>query len=131
MLRDGCPREAETIRAAWSDAPSAAGDTRRANRQLGDPDLLAHIAECQTCSEIAVLAAALRQERSEAYAQARPPAAGAVWWRAERRAREEAARKAATPISLVHAVALGCVAAAAASARSPLWHGRVGSGCST
>ena len=43
---------------------------------------------------------------------ARPPAGAVVWWRAERRSREEAARQAATPISFVHAIALGCAGAA-------------------
>lgn len=64
-------------------------------------------------TEIRELVAAFREARDEACTHARPPVAGLVWWRAERRAREEAARKAATPISFVHAISLGCAAAAA------------------
>lgn len=62
--------------------------------------------------EIAELVNAFGEAREEACAAARPPAGAVVWWRAERRSREEAARQAATPISFVHAIALGCAGAA-------------------
>jgi predicted anti-sigma-YlaC factor YlaD len=94
-----CPREAETIRAAWAE-----GDARALPQ--------AHLAECPGCREIAELAQAFRDDREAACSAAHPPSAGLVWWRAERRAREEAARKAARPISVVHGIALGCATAA-------------------
>jgi predicted anti-sigma-YlaC factor YlaD len=94
-----CPREAETIREAW-----AHGDA--------GPLEQAHLAECPSCREIAELATAFHEEREAACSAAHLPSAGLVWWRAERRAREEAARKAASPISFVHGIALGCAAAA-------------------
>jgi hypothetical protein len=113
MARDRCPREDETIRAAWDAARSLeSAHTCGARLPARDPEVSAHIAECPSCAEIVALAAALRQERKDACAEAHPPAAGIVWWRAERRAREEAARRAATPISFVHAIALGCAGAA-------------------
>ena len=106
VASDRCPREADTIRAAWSEGTSASPGPRL------DQPLVDHIADCQTCAEIAALATTFREERDVAFANARPPAAGVIWWRAERRAREEAARKAASPVSFVHAIAIGCAAAA-------------------
>jgi hypothetical protein len=76
------------------------------------PDLAAHLVTCGACAEVARLAATMRDVRDAACAQAHPPSAGIVWWRAQRKAREDAARKAARPISFVHAIALGCAAAA-------------------
>jgi hypothetical protein len=102
MAADHCQREAETIRAAWG-GPSAA---------MSEPGLAAHLAECRTCSEIASLARALREDRDATAAEAAPPTAGLVWWRAQRRLREEAARRAARPNTHVHGIALGCAGAA-------------------
>jgi hypothetical protein len=99
-----CAREASIVRAAWS--PDFASGRL-------DAELESHLAECETCAEIAALARALRDDRDAACAGASVPSAGAVWWRAQRRAREEAARRAARPISFVHGIALGTVAAAA------------------
>jgi hypothetical protein len=100
-----CDREAETIRAAWTPGGGAGLSL--------DADLSAHIARCSTCAGIAALARALREDRDAVLATARPPSAAIVWWRAQRRAREEAARKAARPIAVVHGIALGMVGAAA------------------
>jgi predicted anti-sigma-YlaC factor YlaD len=98
MASRPCGREAETTAAAWTGAFA--------------PDLAAHLGQCEDCREIAALAQALRDDRSAACTAARPPSAGAVWWRAQRRAREEAARRAARPIAFVHGIALGCGVAA-------------------
>ena len=57
----------------------------------------------------------LRADYRAACEQARPPAAGVVWWRADRRRRNEAARAAARPIAVVHAVAAACAAGVAAA----------------
>lgn len=103
MVTGSCSRESDTIRAAWGERPGAEVD----------PELAAHIRECPACAEVAWLAETFRAERDAARAEARPPSAGIVWWRAQRRAREEAARRAARPIALIHAIALGCTAAAA------------------
>lgn len=103
MANGSCGREADTIRAARGERPGPDVDL----------ELAAHLAGCPGCAEIAWMAEALRAERDAACVEAHPPSAGAVWWRAQRRAREEAARRAARPIALVHAIALGCTAAAA------------------
>ena len=55
----------------------------------------------------------LRAEHRTLCDRAHPPAAGVVWWRAERRRRDEAARTAARPITVVHAVASACAAGVA------------------
>jgi hypothetical protein len=103
MDTSDCPREAETVRAAWGERPGADVDA----------DLAAHLADCPRCAEIALLAQAFREDRAALGAAAPVPSAGLVWWRAQRRAREESARRAAGPIALVHAIAIGCAAAAA------------------
>jgi len=57
----------------------------------------------------------LREEHREACQDAHPPAAGVVWWRAERRMRLEAAQAAARPMTVVHALTLACAAGVAAA----------------
>ncbi len=106
MANEHCPREAETTRMAWSD------DGHRANLDAQEADLADHLADCESCAAIASLARALREDRDAACAAAHPPSSGAVWWRAQRRARQEAARRAVGPISFVHGIALGCAGAA-------------------
>lgn len=59
------------------------------------------------------VAALLRAEHRAACEDAHPPAAGVVWWRAERRMRQEAARAAARPTTVMHALAVACAAGAA------------------
>jgi len=103
MTGSRCQREDETIRTVWSDG------------RAGDAGLAAHLAECASCAEIASLAALFREERAHAVSSAQVPSAGLVWWRAQRRAKEEAARKAARPITIVHGIALGSGAAAVAA----------------
>jgi hypothetical protein len=120
-----CPHEDEAIRAAWSDgqagppSPRSRRHAEALRAEAGaspdawvDTTLAAHLGECESCAEIAALARAFRDEREAACAASHPPAAGAVWWRAQRRAREDAARRAVRPISFVHGIALGCAAAA-------------------
>lgn len=61
------------------------------------------------------MAALVRAEHRAACEDAHPPAAGMVWWRAERRMRQEAARAAARPTTVMHALAVACAAGAAAA----------------
>src|SRR2546427_8354011 len=74
-----------------------------------DEELRRHAASCAICSDVASVAAALQDDRDAAWRDARLPPAGRVWWRAEMRARHEAAVKAAQPI----AAAIGLAAASA------------------
>ena len=54
----------------------------------------------------AIVAAALTAESADARHEAAPPSAAIVWWRAQMRARQEAARLADKPIAVVHALAI-------------------------
>jgi hypothetical protein len=56
----------------------------------------------------AIVAEAITAEASSARSEAAPPAAAVVWWRAQRRARQEAAQLADKPIAVVHALAIAC-----------------------
>lgn len=83
--------------------------------ERADADLRVHVDACALCRDVAVLAAAFLEDRDCAWAEANVPQASAVWWRAQMRAREEAARLAARPIVIVQAVATLCVFAASAA----------------
>lgn len=113
-------RAGETINAARDEDTCGGSPQVGASAEAGasthptlNAELAAHIAGCEHCAAIVALAGALREDRQAACGAAHPPSAGLVWWRAHRRAREEAARRAARPISFVHGIALGCAAAAA------------------
>ncbi|HEY6843311.1 MAG TPA: hypothetical protein VI391_04030 [Thermoanaerobaculia bacterium] len=56
------------------------------------------------------LAAALAAEGKDARMHAEPPSSARVWWRAQMRARQEAAQAANQPLTIVHAVAIACAA---------------------
>jgi hypothetical protein len=65
--------------------------------------------ECRECGEAAALAALVREEFDQMRRQARVPTPEIVWWRAQMRAREEAARTAARPILLCQAFAIAAL----------------------
>jgi len=56
----------------------------------------------------AIVAEAMAAEASVARTEAAPPSAAIVWWRAQMRARREAAQLADKPIAIVHALAIAC-----------------------
>jgi predicted anti-sigma-YlaC factor YlaD len=104
-----CPREQETL------------DLVRAGRWPDgcDDETRAHVASCSLCRESVQIASLLTDDYRAAVRTARVPTSGLVWWRVQRRAREEAARNAARVVTLVQgicvvigvAVALGIVGA--------------------
>jgi hypothetical protein len=64
-----------------------------------------------TDSEIeAIVAEAIAAEAALARREAAPPSSAIVWWRAQLRARQEAARAADRPITIVHGLAIACAA---------------------
>ena len=56
----------------------------------------------------AIVAEAIAAEASAARSEAAPPSSAIVWWRAQMRARREAAQFADRPIAIAHALAIAC-----------------------
>lgn len=77
-----------------------------------DRDLAAHVNTCTVCAELAVIASAFAAEVDGESRALEPvlPAAGAVWWRAQRRAREEALRRATRPVRVTQFIAVASAA---------------------
>jgi len=95
-----CPREHELWTAIatgrWPDAV--------------DADLCAHVERCASCRDVAVVAVALARDAQDLRHASTPPSSAIVWWRAQMRARQEAARAADRPITVVQAIAIACAA---------------------
>ena len=77
-----------------------------------DAELRAHLDACSSCREVAEISRFLSAERRTAHAEAHPPTADLVWWRAQRRARLEAARAAEAPVRTAQLVAVAFAALA-------------------
>lgn len=71
-----CPREPDLLAAL--------------GRGYLPPELEEHLAGCQGCAELRMVAAALLDDRAETTASAPVPAAGTMWWRMRLRQRQEA-----------------------------------------
>lgn len=56
----------------------------------------------------AIVANAIAAEASTARREAAPPSSAIVWWRAQMRARQEAARAVERPLTIAHGVAIAC-----------------------
>jgi hypothetical protein len=95
MTSAECPRE--------SDVLDAVDSARWPGRVSGE--LAAHVTRCQACRDVAAVAQALRADHDAAWHEADVPPSGQVWWRAELRARQEAAREASRPITVTQGVA--------------------------
>ena len=78
--------------------------------ERADAELREHAAGCPMCAEVAAVAALLETDREELRSLAAVPDAGRVWWRAQWRARCEAAEMAARPITAAQVLALACAA---------------------
>jgi hypothetical protein len=70
-----------------------------------DASLLAHVDECDVCSEVAAIVPLLQDDGERARYETPVPAAGQVWWRAAVRARLESTETAARPMSWMHSIA--------------------------
>jgi hypothetical protein len=73
-----------------------------------DPALKAHLEHCAACSEVVLAAQFLLEEKAALLATLKLPDAGLVWWKAQLRARREAAATATRPIALAERFALAC-----------------------
>jgi hypothetical protein len=73
--------------------------------QACDPELRAHVSQCSICADVLLVAQTLQRENQWARAEVALPAAGLVWWKAQMRAKREAAERAAEPIAMVEKAA--------------------------
>jgi len=113
MARVECPHEADVL---------AAVSTNRWPRQA-EPALRAHVDDCAICREVVAVAALFEDEAAAARAAAPVPESGAVWFRAQMRARQDAARLAVRPVAVWQAVAcaVGVGAAGAVFGATASW----------
>jgi hypothetical protein len=107
-----CPREHETLAMVqagrWPDGC--------------DGEIRAHAEACAVCRDVARVGSVVAADAHGALRSVRVPASGLIWWRMQRRAREEAARTTARAITVVQAVCVtGGVAAAVALGRTFLF----------
>ena len=84
-----CKKEQEVLEAAR---------TGRLESELGQP-LRAHMAGCQSCTDM-VLVARFLQEANEGDSELKVPSTYLVWWKAQLRARREAAQQALEPVRI-------------------------------
>ena len=98
MSRIECCREEDVL-----DALSSGRWPERA-----DGELRAHVAGCAVCGDVVDVASAVlaldgssQADRGEMHI----PSSAVMWWRAQMRARQEAARTAAKPVAVAHVVA--------------------------
>lgn len=93
-----CPREQDVL-----DAIAACRWPDR------DVDLRAHVEACEVCRDLADVASALTYEHQASVEEMTAlPSADVVWWRAQIRARTDAAHAASRPIAVVQALAIAC-----------------------
>ena len=62
------------------------------------PELRAHTASCRTCADLVLVATAFQRARAATIAQAKPVSAGAIWWRAQLRNRQQAFERIQRPL---------------------------------
>lgn len=86
-----------------------------------DAELRVHIRLCAICADLVQVAAALQHEHACAWREAQVPASGLVWWRAQLRARAEAARTVARPITVAHSVGGACIVGVAIAVLRSVW----------
>jgi hypothetical protein len=105
-----CRYEADVLAAvaagSWDHAPE---------------ELQAHVTTCRTCSDLALVSQLLKTDHAAMVAEANVPSAGQVWWRAQMRARADAAEAAARPLFVAQAVACAAVVGALVALVTWLW----------
>jgi hypothetical protein len=86
-------------------AAGRAADPRKAAFDDDSGDLRQHVASCAACADLVLVMSSLGAERERARRNVSVPSAGLVWWRAQLRQRQAAARAAAAPVAFVQVVA--------------------------
>lgn len=82
------------------------------------PELRAHLDDCRSCAGLLLVTETFRASRASLSAQAKLPAAGAIWWRAQLRRRNTAVERVGRPVlgAYVFALAITLLVAAGALA---------------
>jgi hypothetical protein len=96
--------------------------TERWPERVAD-ELRTHAEGCHICRDVIAGIGPILADRVDLSSEGHLPSSGAMWWRAQMRARQEAAREAARPVTIAHIVGFACVimvAAAAAAWLSPV-----------
>lgn len=89
--------------------------------ERANDDLRQHVASCAICADLVEVVRPLLDEGEHATEEARLPPANVVWWRAQIRARNEAARAATWPLTLAHGAAVASVVAVAIGLAITAW----------
>jgi hypothetical protein len=84
--------------------------------QASPEDLRVHVAGCRACGERVLLTERLHAARAAAMAEAQLPTAGALWWRAQLRRRNEALARVTRPMLGAQIFALAVAAVLMVSA---------------
>jgi hypothetical protein len=61
-------------------------------------ELRSHVARCRTCGDLVLLTQAFRAGRAQSVADACPPPASVLWWRAQLRRRDAAVKRIQRPL---------------------------------
>jgi len=98
-----CPQENETLLLVQAGRwPDGCDDAMRA-----------HTAACSTCADIVRVGSLIAGDYHASLRTSHVPASGVVWWRMQRRARQEAIRTASRVITVVQAIAVAAGVAVA------------------
>jgi hypothetical protein len=98
-----CPQEHETLSIVQAGRwPDGCDDAIRT-----------HVDGCSTCRDIVRVASLIHNDYQAGVRVAHVPASGLVWWRMQRRARQEAVRTASRVITVVQAIAVAAGVAVA------------------
>jgi len=73
-----------------------------------DPELRAHVAQCEACGDVALAANALNSMRAVDQVEARIPDAGLMWWKAQLLSKRAAAERVTRPIRFVEHLSYAC-----------------------
>jgi len=78
-----------------------------------DADLRAHTADCAICRDLIASVGPILGDRVDLSNEGHLPSSGAMWWRAQMRARQEAVREASRPVTIAQIIGFACVIAIA------------------
>jgi hypothetical protein len=98
-----CPQEHETLAIVQAGRwPDGCDDAMRT-----------HAAACSTCADVVRVGSLIAADYHASLRRAHVPASGVVWWRMQRRTRQDAIRTASRVITVVQAIAVAAGVAVA------------------